>query len=279
MGPIRWDCNARYAHGLMRALLGAMIFALPLTMTMEMWELGVTTAPHRLALLLAVTFPMLVALSYYAGFEATFSLLDNVLDAFAAMAVSALACFGVLVLFGQVEPDMPLQENVGKLIVLSFGASIGALLADKQFNDDDSSADAGAPQRTFGSRLFVMGVGAIFLALNVAPTDEVQIIASSISPPQAILLAGVSFIALDLIVMVADPGARRARWPVQVRRAFAGYGICLALSGAVLWFFGRLDGVAPSEAVEFIIVLAFPAALGAGAARLILGSGDEKEKA
>jgi putative integral membrane protein (TIGR02587 family) len=278
MRSAQWECNVRYAQGLMRALLGAMIFALPLTMTMEMWQLGVTMDYHRLALLLAVTLPMLVALSFYAGFEPTFSLLDNVLDAFAAMAVSAAACLGVLVMFGQIAAGTPLTEVVGKLVVLSFGASIGALLADKQFNDQQSDEDAEAPQRTFGSRLFVMAVGAIFLALNVAPTDEVEIIASSIRSAQAILLCVVSFLALYLIVTVADPGVARAPWPIQLRRSFAGYGICLAMAAATLWVFGRLDGVAIDEAVEFIIVLAFPASLGAGAARLILGSGNRRHK-
>jgi putative integral membrane protein (TIGR02587 family) len=193
--------------------------------------------------------------------------------------VSAAACLGVLLMFGQITAATPLMEMAGKLVVLSFGASIGALLADKQFNDEKSDEDTQAPQRTFGSRLFVMAVGAIFLALNVAPTDEVEIIASSIMPSQAILLALVSFAALYLIVTVADPEVARAPWPVQLRRSFAGYGICLALAGATLWVFGRLDGVALNEAVEFVIVLAFPASLGAGAARLILGSSSRRQTA
>jgi uncharacterized membrane protein len=74
-------CNAEYAGGLLRALLGAMVFALPLLMTMEMWELGASMDRLRLALLLLVTLPMLVALSFYAGFERTFSITDNILDA------------------------------------------------------------------------------------------------------------------------------------------------------------------------------------------------------
>jgi len=280
-GQGAFGANRRYAASLMRALLGAMIFALPLTMTLEMWELGVTMRPWRLAGLLAATFPMLVALSFYAGFEATFSLLDNVLDAFAAMAVAAASCLAVLALFGAITPGMTIEEIVGKLAVLSFAASIGALLADKQFNDDASREDARSPQHGFGSRLFVMAVGAIFLALNVAPTDEVEIIATNISPLQAVLLSLVSLAVLYATVIVADPATRRASLGCRVRRGMAGYGICLALASGVLWLFGRLDGVAIDEAAECIIVLGFPAALGAGAARLILGdtSGGETSEA
>jgi putative integral membrane protein (TIGR02587 family) len=271
------ESNLRYASGLMRALLGAMIFALPLTMTMEMWDLGVTIDPFRLTALLTLTFPMLVALSFYAGFEATFSLLDNILDAFAAMAVSAVVCLVVLFLFGAISPDMPLQEIAGKLMVLSFGASIGALLADKQFNDKRSEVDSGELGRGFASRLFVMAVGAIFLSLNVAPTEEVAIIAANISPALAVALASVSLLALGVVLAVVDPDADHETWLCRARRAFAGYGMCLLLAGFVLWCFGRLDGLAFAEAVESIIVLGFPAALGAGAARLILGGKEEQD--
>ena len=51
-------CNLRYAAGLGRALLGAMIFALPLMMTMEMWEFGVTIEPLRQATTLLLSLPM-----------------------------------------------------------------------------------------------------------------------------------------------------------------------------------------------------------------------------
>ncbi|MDZ4761449.1 MAG: TIGR02587 family membrane protein [Alphaproteobacteria bacterium] len=272
------DCNVRYAAGLMRALLGAMIFALPMLMTMEMWQLGATMSPFRLAVLLVLTFPALVGLSFYAGFEATFSVTDNVLDAFAAIAVAAAASCAVLWLFGEIGPATPFQETVGKLAVMSFAASIGALLADKQFNDQpdepDDRRDEGY-QRGLVSRLFVMGVGAIFLALNVAPTDEIAAIASNISPWQAAILCVASFAALHVILRVADPEAKRMFGGDLVRRSLAGYGVCLALCGFILWCFGRFDGMAFDECVECIIVLAFPASLGAGAAHLILGGGED----
>jgi uncharacterized membrane protein len=118
--------NLRYVAGLARAGLGAMIFALLLIMTLEMWQFGVTADPLRLVLTLALSLPMLVALSWYAGFQETFSLLDNVLDAFAAIAVSAAACLAILMLFGGIGGHSSMGEAAGKLTVMSFGASIGA---------------------------------------------------------------------------------------------------------------------------------------------------------
>lgn len=273
---LKVGCNLRYAKGLARAALGAMIFALPLTMTAEMWELGVTIAPIRALLVVIGTLPLLVALSFFAGFERTFSLLDNVLDAFAAMAVSAVSCLLILALFGEIGLDTPLNELVGKLSILSFAASIGALLADKQFNDEDLGEEEAAMERGFGGRMFVMGTGAIFLALNIAPTEEVILIAATISPFQIIALACISLALLFLVLSFADRdddigNARHAA------RALAGYGVCLILSACVLWVFGRMDGVALEQAIERVIVLAFPAALGAGAARLIFGDGESDD--
>lgn len=269
---IQLDCNLRYAKGLARAGLGALIFALPLMMTAEMWELGVTIDPARGVLVVVTTLPLLVALSFYAGFEQTFSLLENVLDAFAALAVSAVTCLVVLALFGEVSPDTPLDELVGKLSVLSFAASIGALLADKQFNDDEGGEEESVMERGFSGRLFIMGVGAIFLALNIAPTEEVSLIAGKISPAHIIALASLSLGLLYLVLKFADQdddiGTAR-----HIARALTGYGICLMLSVTVLWIFGRTDGVALNQALERVIVLAFPASLGAGAARLIFGDG------
>lgn len=57
-----------------RALGGALVFSLPMLMTMEMWEmwwLGFYMDPLRLLLLLVLSVPLLAVLSRYVGFEAT----------------------------------------------------------------------------------------------------------------------------------------------------------------------------------------------------------------
>lgn len=272
------DCNLRYGIGLARAALGAMIFALPLIMTMEMWEFGATVEPVRLMLTLGLSLPVLIGLSYYAGFEATFSLIDNVLDAFAAFFVSVATCAAVLLLIGELDPHMPLNIVVGKLAVVSFPASIGAMLADKQFNDRDEAQPRTSLSAGFLGRLFVMSIGALFLALNVAPTDEIELIATNINPFQAILLSLVSLAILVLTLRAIDSEMDGGATPLlrHAARGLAGYAVCLLLSLYVLWFFGRTDGNAFEEVLETVIVLAFPAALGAGAARLIFGRGGEE---
>jgi uncharacterized membrane protein len=86
------ETNRRFALGLVRAFGGAILFAFPMLMTMEMWWLGFYIDPLRLAIFILSSIPLLVGLSYYAGFEETFQLIDDVVDAFAAYAVGVVAC-------------------------------------------------------------------------------------------------------------------------------------------------------------------------------------------
>ena len=57
------DSNRDFAIGLARAFDGAIIFSLPILMTMEMWWLGFLMEPWRLALLIALGLPLLFGLS------------------------------------------------------------------------------------------------------------------------------------------------------------------------------------------------------------------------
>jgi uncharacterized membrane protein len=50
----------------------------------------------------------------------------------------------------------------------------------------------------------------------------------------------------------------------------AGYGIALLVSLYVLWTFGRTDAVDLAQIAMMAVVLAFPAALGAAIARLVI---------
>jgi hypothetical protein len=53
-------------------------------------------------------------------------------------------------------------------------------------------------------------------------------------------------------------------------RTIVGYAIALLISIYILWIFERTGGMSPEQVIPATIVLGFPAALGAGAARLIL---------
>jgi len=59
-------------------------------------------------------------------------------------------------------------------------------------------------------------------------------------------------------------------WSLFLRFTVVGYGCVLIISLYLLWSFGRTAGTSPEEILSAAVVLGFPGAIGAAAARLIL---------
>ena len=88
--------------------------------------------PGRLALVLALTVPVLIGLSCQAGFEKTFSRAEDTRDALVAFAIGFAISALVLAVFGVIGPDTRAPEMAGMLSLQAIPASIGALLARSQ---------------------------------------------------------------------------------------------------------------------------------------------------
>lgn len=263
---------------LARASGGAILFGLPLLMTMEMWSLGGYVERPRLIGMVLVNLPLLVALSHYIGFEPTSRLRDDVADAFVAYAVAFAASAALLSLFGEIHANMSLDEITGKLVVQAVPGSIGATLASKELagGGDDEDDRAAEEDPTYVADVFYMVVGALFLAFNMAPTEEMVLIAYQMAPWQPLVLALVSLGLMHAFVYAVEFRGQHSRPPGMslaaafVRYTVVGYAVALLVSLYVLWTFGRLDGVSLEVAASVVVVLAFPGAIGAAAARLIL---------
>jgi putative integral membrane protein (TIGR02587 family) len=274
--------NREYALGIARAFGGAIIFGLPLLMTMEMWFLGFAAHPARLVLFLAVNFVVLVGLSRFGGFERTVTVFEDVLDALAASGVGVLASAAVLAVFGLLQLDMPLNQIVGMVAIQSVPASFGAMLARKQLSAGDGDEGVDQPEdqsaRTtgHGAQLFLMMAGALFLAFNAAPTEEMILISFKMTPWHSLTLILISLLVLHAMVFaVGFAGQKDAPQGYGPRRTFfaytiPGYGIALLVSFYVLWTFGRADGGELSVIAGSVVVLGFPAAVGAAIARLVV---------
>jgi len=266
--------NLEYAIGLGRALAGALIFAFPLVMTMEMWWIGFYIAPLRLFVFLLLGLGLLAGLAYYSGFERCTSGLDAVLDGLTAFGVGFLGSLVVLWLLGILTSEMGWRGTIGMAAVQAIPAGMGAVAARKQFgagSDSGDEARAGYP-----AQLFLMGAGAIFLAFNVAPTEEMILIAFKMNPAQVLGLALVSILLLHVLVYTVG-FAGQEKWPegagfwsIFFTYTLVGYALSVLLSAYVLWTFGRTDGTEPALIVMMAVVLGFPAALGAAIARLVV---------
>jgi putative integral membrane protein (TIGR02587 family) len=268
--------------GVARAFGGALFFGLPLLMTMEMWSLGFYMDRFRLALFVGAFFPVVVGLARVAGFERTTGWGEDVRDALVACFVGFVTAAGVLLLAGVLRLDSSLSEAVGTIAVTAIPCSVGAALAESILGGGDDEAVEGkqgngaSEVASYGGELFLMAAGAIFFAFNIAPTEEMLLIAIRLGTWHLVATILVSLLLMHAFVYSVEFHGQHGlpagapRWHALAFFTIPGYAIALLLSAWVLWTFGRFDGAGAFARVALTVVLAFPASLGAAAARLVL---------
>ena len=273
------DSSADYAVALARGFGGAVLFAFPLLMTMEMWWLGFYIDRFRLLLFLALNFAIVIGLGWFVGFERAASLRRLILEAFAAHGIGILASAAMLTVFGIIKTGMGVSEIVGKVAIQAIPASLGAVLARKQLAggdpEEEEREDAREERAGYPGQLFLMAAGAIYVSFNVAPTDEMLLIAVKMTPARTAALAILSVVVLHAFVYTIGFRGQEPQTEMSFPRVFvaytlAGYGVALAVGMYVLWTFERLDGVSAGQFVAMLVVMGFPAALGAAVARLVV---------
>jgi putative integral membrane protein (TIGR02587 family) len=195
------DPHLTVLAGLGRAFGGALIFSLPLLMTQEMWDLGHYMDRSRLLLLVVISLPLLFFISHYSGFEETPSWKQDIRDVVIACGIGLLTSGLVLALLTLITPGMSLSDAVGKMAVQMCPAALGALLGRSQLAaDKDRPEDV---EETYVGELGVMAVGALFLGLNVAPTEEMVLISYRMNPVHTFLLIPVSLLVMHSFVFAA----------------------------------------------------------------------------
>lgn len=269
--------NTEFWQSLGRAFGGALIFAFPLMMTMEMWWLGFYLERLKIALFVLVLLPVLVGLSYYSGFRQTFNLKEDAIDALVAFAIGMVMSASFLALFGVLKPGMSLDTVLGKIILLAVPASMGAILASKQLgNGGDEGNEEDLQRASYAGELFIMAVGALLLAFNVAPTEEMILISYKMTEWHALALVVVTLMIMHGIVYaVGFSGQEKTPegatfWRVFSHFTVVGYAVGLLVTLYVLWTFGHLDGTNLAMKVMLMIVLGFPAGVGAAVSRLVV---------
>ncbi|MDR6667869.1 putative integral membrane protein (TIGR02587 family) [Rhizobium sp. 1399] len=277
----KWN-GTRFAAGLGRGLAGALIFALPMFMTMEMWELGFYMDRSRLLILLLLNIPLLIVLSNNVGFEATHTWSDAIRDAAIAYAIGIVSSTAVLTAVGVLQFGQPFHEVVGKIAVQAVPASIGALLARSQLNGDpgDNTEDDDDPIQEgpadYAGEMFLMAIGALFLGLNVAPTEEMILLSYKMTPWHVLAVVALSLLVMHGFVYAVsfkgghEIGDEVPAWHVVIRFTLPGYVMSLLVSAYALWTFERFGDATIWPMLTAVIVLGLPCSIGAAAARLIL---------
>ncbi len=269
----------KFLFGLARAFGGAVLFSIPILMTMEMWHLGFYMDRFRLALFMFLAFPLLIALSYFDGYEQTNDLKDDVVDAFVAYAVGFAASILILSIFNVINFEMSADEIIGKISVQAAMCAFGALYAQSQLGGDSKyqkrMEDKSRFERYIGE-IVLMIIGALLISMNIAPTEEIILLSYKMIDWQIAALAVVSVLMMHAFVYVIEFRGQEEMpenasiFSVFLRYTIVGYAVVLLICLYLLWTFGRIDGSGNLEIVKAVIVLSFPGALGAAAARLIL---------
>lgn len=287
---------------LVRAASGGLLFGVPLLYTMEVWWTGSRSSPAQMVVLLALLFVPAFVLNKTAGFRSArdVGIGDALADSVETVAVGVVLTAVVLVLLRQITLDTPVPAAVGMVLYESIPFCLGAGVA-RHFlhgsrdgsDDDDADADGAAPEGTAGETgaaqpdgrpdelnrtladIGATTIGAIFISISIAPTDEVPMIASSMGQGWLLLFIGASLLISYAIVFVAGFAGQERRHAQEgifqrpLTETMACYLVALVVSAVMLWIFRR--GVDPgTDAVTRIVILGLPAAVGGAAGRLAM---------
>lgn len=263
-----------------RGVAGGLLFSLPLLYTMEVWWAGFVSHPWRLALYVAGTFLLLLGYNYYAGLRRDSCFSEVVLDSVEEMGIGLVVAALVLWLLGQLKVGMPAGELVGKVVIeamtVAVGVSVGtAQLGGGEGDDGDRGVGGDEGETRFGGQLIVSLCGAVLFAANVAPTEEIVMIAAEISAWRLLGLALFS-LALGALILYyseftgAQKHVRFDRHHDVLVGTVVTYAVALVASASILLFFGRFDGAGLSTCLAQTVVLGVAATMGASAGRLLL---------
>jgi putative integral membrane protein (TIGR02587 family) len=282
-----WRIELRH---LVHDLAGAFLFGMPFLYTMEAWWRGNTAGPPRMLIALALTYIALVVLEHAASvrFRSTAPWPRALTEGVQALATGLLAAALGLAVIGLLSPEAGLHAVVGRVVMEGLPFSLGVGLADfllGEKEDGDHEKGGGSSraekkvskdvQRRILSRAGATALGATAIALTLAPTQEIPLIASGLSYPHLLVMMCASLMISYMIVFASNFVATEARrehgggFDAPVVETATSYMISLLMAACMLWLFQMLDlGDPPGKWASYIIVLGLPASVGGAAGRL-----------
>jgi putative integral membrane protein (TIGR02587 family) len=283
VGPWRSE-----ATDLLRAASGGLLFGVPLLYTMEVWWIGSHTSAGQMLAVLGLLAMVLLVLNKTAGFRAApdVRLSDAVADTVPGLAIGLVVTGIVLLLIQEITIATPADQALGKMVyeAVPFCLGVGVarhFLRGRRAGPDDDDTDRPSEPGTETDRVGALAdlgaaaIGATFIALSIAPTDEVPMIASALGPGWVLALLGMSLVSSYVIVFEADlvgQDDRRSQdgaFQLPLTETIVSYLVALAVAALLLWLFQR-DAEPTMDFARRVVVLGFPAAIGGAAGRLAL---------
>ncbi len=268
-----------------RGVAGGLLFSLPLLYTMEMWWSGFIVRPGVLFIYVALTMVLLLGYNRYAGLRRDASWWEVAIDSVEEMGLGLVLSAVVLFFLGRITAEMPASEVLGKIIIESMTVAVGISIGTAQLggeSNDTGAADSLHPGKSEDQKhpdtmaqIVLAFCGAMLFAANIAPTEEVVLIGVQ-TPAWKLLGLMILSLALGATILFFSGFVGSGHY---VRRdgllwiaggTMMSYAAALVASALMLWFFQRFAATSLSESVAQVVVLAFPATMGASAGRLLI---------
>ncbi|MBJ6116608.1 TIGR02587 family membrane protein [Pontibacter sp. BT310] len=264
-----------------RGITGGLLFSFPLLYTMEVWWAGFSATPIQLLTLVIATYLLLLGYNRYAGMRPGVTWRSVMIDSVEEMGIGLVLSFCVLLVLNRIQlTDMGMSsEMMGKVIIeamaVSIGVSIGTaqLGADIEEEDNEKLEEEKSPGRL--GMIVLAFCGALLIGGNVAPTEEVVMLAVEAEPVHILLMALASLLLSVVVVYFSDFKGTAAKVSEDLLfwltfDTCVSYLVALLASAFTLWFFGRFDNVSFWTAFSQTIVLGVLSSLGASAGRLLI---------
>ncbi|WP_414562542.1 MULTISPECIES: TIGR02587 family membrane protein [unclassified Anabaena] len=280
-------------NDIVRGTCGGFLFGIPLIYTMEVWWIGSLAKPRLLVMAIALMFIVVFLLNYTEGFRKhrnTCRIDEAVIDTVEAMAIGFVCSAFMLWLLQEITPETSLKESLGKIVFEGVPFTLGVALANQVLQDGNQNNSISSTQKsnknskhkqnglyaTFAD-LGATLIGAMVIAFNIAPTDEVPMLAAAISPPWLLALMVASLVISYAIVFQAgfsDQQKRREQKGIFQRplsETTISYLVSLLASGLMLLFFQKVTFADPWMMwLEHTLILGLPATIGGAAGRLAI---------
>ena len=260
---------------------GGFLFVIPMLYTKNIWWIGSHTKPAEMLLAIVTTFIAVLLLTRTEGFRKTKDIrwLDAAIDTVESIALGIVCATFVLFLLREITPETPLQETLGKITFEGLPFALGVALANGFLSGGDHYQSSDSEQEpTINATLADIGatlIGSTIIAFNIAPTEEVPMLAAAISPPWQLAIIAASLLISYGIVFVAGFTYQTKRQQQQgifqrpLSETIMSYLVSLAASAFMLFFFHKLSFNEPwSILLSYTLVLGLPATIGGAAGRL-----------
>ncbi|MBG1262704.1 TIGR02587 family membrane protein [Nostoc commune] len=281
-------------NDIIRGACGGFLFGIPLLYTMEVWWIGSLVKPQLMMMAIAFMFIVVYLLNQTEGFRKrrdSWLTAQAAMDTVEAIAIGLACSAFVLLLLRELTPETSLKESLGKIIFESVPFTLGVALANQLLGDTrNGNTEAQASDRvnntaknkedelqaTFAD-VGVTLIGATIIAFNIAPTDEIPMLAAAASPPWQLAMIATSLLISYGIVFQAGFSNQQKRkqqkgiFQKPSSETIMSYLVSLLASAFMLWFFQKLTFSDPwTMWLDHTLMLGLPATIGGAAGRLAI---------